>query len=158
MQPLKFGNGYVISSHTLMAIWLLIHVGIKVKHCSKRAPVDIVYIQYGWWGSMGGQTTQGQYSAGIYFVELREQSKLYPASYWQLSVFTNIHINVFSFSFTLKRIHNTKVFEYLTLFYLGYHYLCLLWGLRILSTVMVISWLKPQANRSHLCIILLNVA
>ena len=30
--PLKFGNGYVISSHTLMAIWLLIHAGIKVNH------------------------------------------------------------------------------------------------------------------------------
>ena len=30
VQPLKFGNGQVISSHTLLFRWLLIHVGIKV--------------------------------------------------------------------------------------------------------------------------------
>ena len=29
MQPLKFRNGYVISSHTLPSMWLLIHAGIK---------------------------------------------------------------------------------------------------------------------------------
>ena len=29
-EPLKFGNGYVISSHTLQGLWLIIHVGIKV--------------------------------------------------------------------------------------------------------------------------------
>ena len=30
MQPLKFRNGYVISSHTLLTMWLLIYAGIKV--------------------------------------------------------------------------------------------------------------------------------
>ena len=29
-QPLKFGNGYVGLSHTLLGMWLVIHVGIKV--------------------------------------------------------------------------------------------------------------------------------
>ena len=29
MQPLKFGNAYVISSQILLAMWLLIHTGIK---------------------------------------------------------------------------------------------------------------------------------
>ena len=28
---LKFGNGYVISSHSLCGIWLFIHTGIEVK-------------------------------------------------------------------------------------------------------------------------------
>ena len=28
VQPLKFESGYVISSHTLLDIWLLIHAGI----------------------------------------------------------------------------------------------------------------------------------
>ena len=27
--PLKFGNGYVIPSNTLLGIWLLIHAGFK---------------------------------------------------------------------------------------------------------------------------------
>ena len=27
---LKFGNGHVISHHTLLGMWLLIHAGIKV--------------------------------------------------------------------------------------------------------------------------------
>ena len=27
VQPLKFGNWYVISSHTFLCMWLLIHVG-----------------------------------------------------------------------------------------------------------------------------------
>ena len=31
VQPLKFRNGWVISSHTLLGMWLLIHAGIKVK-------------------------------------------------------------------------------------------------------------------------------
>ena len=31
--PLKFGNGFVISSHNLLDILLLIHAGIKVKPC-----------------------------------------------------------------------------------------------------------------------------
>ena len=29
--PLKFGNGYVISLHTLLGMWLLIHAAIEVK-------------------------------------------------------------------------------------------------------------------------------
>ena len=33
MQPLKFGNGYVISSDTLLTMRLLIHAGIKVNPC-----------------------------------------------------------------------------------------------------------------------------
>ena len=37
MQPLKFMNGYGISSHTLLSMWLLIHAGIKVLHVSKGA-------------------------------------------------------------------------------------------------------------------------
>ena len=31
--PLKFGYGYVISTHTLLGMWLLIHDGIKVEPC-----------------------------------------------------------------------------------------------------------------------------
>ena len=31
--PLKFRNGKVISSHTLLSMWLLIHAGIKVNPC-----------------------------------------------------------------------------------------------------------------------------
>ena len=30
VKPLKFGNGYVILSHTLLNMWLLIHPGIKL--------------------------------------------------------------------------------------------------------------------------------
>ena len=33
VQPLKFGNVYVISSNTLLAMWLLIHAGVKVNPC-----------------------------------------------------------------------------------------------------------------------------
>ena len=33
VQPLKFGNGSVISSNTLPGIWLLIHAGIKDNPC-----------------------------------------------------------------------------------------------------------------------------
>ena len=33
VQPLRFGNGYVISSHMLLGMWLLIHI-------SKRGPRD----------------------------------------------------------------------------------------------------------------------
>ena len=60
MQPLKFRNGYVISSHTLVGMWLLIHVGIKVKPCFVKVgpqsyhfqaipcnPIDTV-ITWGW--------------------------------------------------------------------------------------------------------------
>ena len=31
--PFKFMNGWVISSNTLLDLWLLIHAGIKVKPC-----------------------------------------------------------------------------------------------------------------------------
>ena len=30
VQPLKFGNGYVISSYTYLGVWLLTNAGIKV--------------------------------------------------------------------------------------------------------------------------------
>ena len=33
VQPLKFGNGLVISSHTLLNMWLLVHAVIKVNPC-----------------------------------------------------------------------------------------------------------------------------
>ena len=36
MQPLKFGNGLVISSHTLCWMLLLIHPNFKVLECCKR--------------------------------------------------------------------------------------------------------------------------
>ena len=31
-----FGNDYVISPHTLLGIWLLIHVELKLSHVGKR--------------------------------------------------------------------------------------------------------------------------
>ena len=37
---LKFGKGYLISSHILLGMWLLIHAGIKV-HASKRGPMSV---------------------------------------------------------------------------------------------------------------------
>ena len=37
-QPLKFGNGCVISSHTVLDMILLIHDGIKSHHVSKMGP------------------------------------------------------------------------------------------------------------------------
>ena len=40
MQPLKFGNGYVISSHILSCMQFLIHGGVKVNHVSKGDPGD----------------------------------------------------------------------------------------------------------------------
>ena len=36
--PLKFGNGKVISSHTLLGMWLFIHVRIKLNILVKGAP------------------------------------------------------------------------------------------------------------------------
>ena len=33
VQPLTFGNGEVISSHSLLDMWLLIHAGVKVNPC-----------------------------------------------------------------------------------------------------------------------------
>ena len=35
----KFGNGSVISSHTLLGMWLLIHAGLKIIYATKRDPV-----------------------------------------------------------------------------------------------------------------------
>ena len=32
VEPLKIGNGWIISTHTLQDIWILIHAGIKVNH------------------------------------------------------------------------------------------------------------------------------
>ena len=33
VQRLKFGNGYIILSRTLMGVWIRIHAGIKVNPC-----------------------------------------------------------------------------------------------------------------------------
>ena len=38
VQPLKFGNGWVIPAETLLGMWLLIHAGIKVKPCLQKRP------------------------------------------------------------------------------------------------------------------------
>ena len=54
VQPLKIGNEYVISSHTLSGMWLLIHAGIKVNHVSKRCPWCLNYI----WNNLDGQLKQ----------------------------------------------------------------------------------------------------
>ena len=32
-EPLKFENGWVISSHALLGMWLLIRVGIEINQC-----------------------------------------------------------------------------------------------------------------------------
>ena len=39
VQPLKFGNWWVMSSHTLPGMWLLIHAVIKVKPCQWNSSV-----------------------------------------------------------------------------------------------------------------------
>ena len=39
MQPLNFGNGLVISSHSFLSMWLLIHAGFKLNHVCKRGPL-----------------------------------------------------------------------------------------------------------------------
>ena len=39
VQPLKFGNAQVISSHTLLGMWLIIHAGIKLTYCSQMSPI-----------------------------------------------------------------------------------------------------------------------
>ena len=54
VQPLKFGNGYVILSHILLSMWLLIHAGIKVKPRLVRGATGSVleskqYYTYYWW-------------------------------------------------------------------------------------------------------------
>ena len=40
-------NGQVISSHTLLSMWLLIHAGFKSNHVSKRGPRSPVF-SYQW--------------------------------------------------------------------------------------------------------------
>ena len=40
--PLKFVNGYVISSHTLPGMWLLIHNRIKLNHACKSGPWSLI--------------------------------------------------------------------------------------------------------------------
>ena len=45
VQPLKFGKGKVISSHTLLAMWLLIYAGIKVNPCGSRGPCTKRFVQ-----------------------------------------------------------------------------------------------------------------
>ena len=44
--PLKFGNGYVISSHTLFGMRLLIHAGIKVFPCQQKELCAICHFAY----------------------------------------------------------------------------------------------------------------
>ena len=39
MQPLKFGNGCVVSYHTLLAMQLFIHAVIKVNSCQQNGPL-----------------------------------------------------------------------------------------------------------------------
>ena len=49
VQPLKFRNGYVISSHTLLGMWLLIHAGIKVTNHSKaQQSVILIHMSSSW--------------------------------------------------------------------------------------------------------------
>ena len=38
VQPLDFGNGYVIWSHTLTSMWLLIFLELRLIHVTKRGP------------------------------------------------------------------------------------------------------------------------
>ena len=45
MQLLKFGNGEIISSHTLLDMFSLIHTWIQVNPFSKRGPKDKVLIK-----------------------------------------------------------------------------------------------------------------
>ena len=57
VQPLKFGNGYVIPSHTLLGMWLLINAGIKVNMIIKTRQMTTKLCAY----SMG-------YTANSYHV------------------------------------------------------------------------------------------
>ena len=42
--PLKFGNGEVISSHTLLGPWLHIHAEIEVNELVKGVPnLNVIY-------------------------------------------------------------------------------------------------------------------
>ena len=38
VQPLKFKGGKIISSHTLLSMWLIMHAGMKLIHFSKKNP------------------------------------------------------------------------------------------------------------------------
>ena len=40
MEPLKFGNGWIISSHTLLHMWLPILLGLMLNHVSEMSPRD----------------------------------------------------------------------------------------------------------------------
>ena len=42
MKPLDFGNVWIISSHTLLGMQLLIHTGIKVNHFRKKEPQEAI--------------------------------------------------------------------------------------------------------------------
>ena len=41
VQPVKFWNGYIISSHNLLGMSLFIYAGVKDKPC-KRGPCDLL--------------------------------------------------------------------------------------------------------------------
>ena len=51
--PLKFGNGWAISFHTLLGKWLLIHAGIKVNSCWYKGSWDPVQTNSGYSGRRG---------------------------------------------------------------------------------------------------------
>ena len=40
VQALNFGNGYIISSHTILGMWLLIHAVLI--HVDKRGPMTVI--------------------------------------------------------------------------------------------------------------------
>ena len=42
---LKFENGWTISFHKLLAMWLFIHAGIKVNHVSKTGPWGVITVE-----------------------------------------------------------------------------------------------------------------
>ena len=48
VQPLKFGNGYIITSHILLVTRLLTHAGMKLIHVSKGAPGAMLWL-YGYY-------------------------------------------------------------------------------------------------------------
>ena len=45
-RPLRSGNGHVILSHTLLRMWLLIYIGIRLSPCiCKAAPANIMKVR-----------------------------------------------------------------------------------------------------------------
>ena len=48
MQPLMFGNGYVITFQTLLGMCLLIHTRIKVNSCQSKVPLVDLLLNYVW--------------------------------------------------------------------------------------------------------------